>query len=166
MIRPPLPPPPPPPPPTPPPPLPTPPLPPPQRRKERRRRKDWDDYHAPFIQICPLKKSGYRPTDGQSLLQRCVDASKNLFKILHRNRNSLVQHTTLSQLFPGKKLHIYELVRSNKFIFMPFFQIEGVNFHVLSGKKNRRINYISFLYRQTLIQRAVVYLVLYPFLLL
>ena len=28
-----------------------------------RRRKDWDEYHAPFIQICPLK-SGYGPTDG------------------------------------------------------------------------------------------------------
>ena len=48
-------------------------------------RKDWDDYHAPFIQIHPLTKSGYGPTngpmggptDGQSLLLRCMDASKN-----------------------------------------------------------------------------------------
>ena len=33
-----------------------------RRRKRERRSKDRDDYHALFIQICPLKKSGYGPT--------------------------------------------------------------------------------------------------------
>ena len=48
--------------------------------KRRKGRKDWDYNHAPLIQIRPSKKSSYGPTngptDGKSLLQRCVDASK------------------------------------------------------------------------------------------
>ena len=41
----------------------------------------WGDNTAPFSQIHCLQKNGYRPTDGptdgQSLLQRYVDASEN-----------------------------------------------------------------------------------------
>ena len=47
------------------------------KRRREKLRKDWDDYHVPFIQIRPLKKvvtdqqtdrPTDRPMDGQTLL--------------------------------------------------------------------------------------------------